>query len=85
MSGRRVRVAELVLHEHVDAMPEMDPPEVAVVVFQRFAIPIVLKGHFSQLVEAVCFVEAVEGRDVGIAANVPVFIGEASYCFGIFA
>lgn len=81
----RIGMAELVLHQHVHAVPEMDPPELAVAVLERLVVAVVLKGHLTQFVEAVRLVEAIEGGDVSVVAHVPVVVGEAGRGLGVLA
>ena len=81
----RVRVADLVLQQHVDAVPEMDPPEFAMPMLERLVMAVVLKGHLAELVEAVRLVEGVEGGNVGVVAHVPMVVRETGRGFGVLA
>lgn len=79
----RIGMAELVLHQHVHAVPEVDPPGLAVAVLERLVVAVILKGHLAQFVEAVRLMEAVKGGNIGIIAHVPVLVGEAGRGLGI--
>ena len=59
-----IGVADLILHEDIDAVAQMQPPEAAMLGIRRRLLAIVLKGHLAQLVEAVRLVQHVEGAPV---------------------
>ena len=66
-------------------MAQVDPPEVAVAVLERFVAALVRKRHLPELVQAVRLAEGVEGGDVRIGTHVPVAVREAGRGVGVLA
>ena len=80
-----VGVAQLVLHQHVDAVPQVDPPQAAVPLRGLVRVAVGFEGHLAQLVEAVEFVGGVERGDIGVGPEVPVRVCELGDLGGVFA
>lgn len=75
----RVGMANNILGEHVEAVPLVQPPELAVLLGAGMLAVERVKGGLAQLVEAVHLVRCVNGCDVGVVAETPEVVLESGH------
>ena len=67
-------MAELVLHQHVDAVPQMIPPKLPVMLLRLHVVTVILERHLAKLIQAMRLVKAIERCHICVVSKPPILV-----------